>query len=191
MTLYIINWLVDPKGTIRRGVILCSIFSALILTSIILRNMMIFKGVIMAAKVRKILVSSLYDKVGNLSIKAVTSTNSGKLVTLVSADIFMMERALSMAPMLFSAPFSNLSVVLAIGFTTGWINAGIVIVVWIIMMVMQFKSGHKQKELKSKEGMQNDGRIKLITDMLSGIRTIKSYGWENHYTEKIGKSRKN
>ena len=55
---------------------------------------MIFYGVIMAAKVRKVLVSSLYDKVGSLSIKAVTSTNSGKLVTLVSADIFMMERAL-------------------------------------------------------------------------------------------------
>ena len=97
----------------------------------------------MAAKIRKVLVSSLYDKVGSLSIKAVTSTNSGKLVTLVSADIFMMERALSMAPMLFAAPFSNLSVVLAIGFTTGWINAGIVVVVWIIMMAAQFKSGHK------------------------------------------------
>lgn len=143
MTLYIIDWLVDPAGTTRRGVILCSIFSALIISSLILKNMMIFYGVIMAAKVRKVLVSSLYDKVGSLSIKAVTSTNSGKLVTLVSADIFMMERALSMAPMLFAAPFSNLSVVLAIGFTTGWINAGIVVVVWIIMMAAQFKSGHK------------------------------------------------
>jgi len=38
--------------------------------------------------------------------------------------------------------------------------------------------------------MQNDDRLKLITDMLSGIRTIKSYGWENHYMEKIGQSRK-
>ena len=38
--------------------------------------------------------------------------------------------------------------------------------------------------------MQNDDRLKLMTDMLTGIRTIKSYGWENHYMDKIMGSRK-
>ena len=90
----------------------------------------------MAVKVRKILVSAMYDKLGNLSVKAMTSTNSGKLVTLVSADIFMIERPLSMAPMIFSSPVSNLTVILAIGFTTGWVNGGIVIAVWAIMMLL-------------------------------------------------------
>lgn len=27
--------------------------------------------------------------------------------------------------------------------------------------------------------------MKLVSDMVSGIRTIKSYGWENHYQTKI------
>jgi len=27
--------------------------------------------------------------------------------------------------------------------------------------------------------------MKLINDLVAGIRTIKSYAWENHYLEKI------
>jgi len=38
--------------------------------------------------------------------------------------------------------------------------------------------------------VQNDQRVKLISDMVSGIRTIKSYGWENHYQDKIQSARK-
>ena len=37
--------------------------------------------------------------------------------------------------------------------------------------------------------MSNDQRIKLISDMVNGIRTIKSYGWENHYKQKIEEAR--
>jgi len=29
--------------------------------------------------------------------------------------------------------------------------------------------------------MCNDERMKLINDMVTGIRTIKAYAWENHY----------
>ena len=35
----------------------------------------------------------------------------------------------------------------------------------------------------------NDGRMKLVNDMVNGIRTIKSYAWEHHYMKKIGKAR--
>jgi len=29
--------------------------------------------------------------------------------------------------------------------------------------------------------MRNDERMKLVNDMVTGIRTIKAYAWENHY----------
>ena len=37
---------------------------------------------------RKTLVSAMYDKVSVLSMKSLTETNPGKLITLISADIF-------------------------------------------------------------------------------------------------------
>ena len=36
----------------------------------------------------------------------------------------------------------------------------------------------------------NDNRLKLINDMVTGIRTIKCYAWEDHYLKKIEEARK-
>jgi ABC-type multidrug transport system fused ATPase/permease subunit len=53
---------------------------------------------------RKTFVSALYDKVGKLSIKSLTETNSGKLITMISSDIFIVERAITMTPIILVAP---------------------------------------------------------------------------------------
>ena len=41
-----------------------------------------------------------------------------------------------------------------------------------------------------KESKYNDERQKLVNDMVVGARTLKSYGWENHYIDKIEAVRK-
>jgi len=33
--------------------------------------------------------------------------------------------------------------------------------------------------------MKMDQRISNVTDMVTGIKTIKCYGWESHYIKKI------
>jgi ABC-type multidrug transport system fused ATPase/permease subunit len=67
---------------------LAAIFSTLVLVSGTLRNYYVFGGYEMSLKFRKVLVSAMYDKVGLLSMKSLTETNSGKLITLISSDIF-------------------------------------------------------------------------------------------------------
>ena len=37
--------------------------------------------------------------------------------------------------------------------------------------------------------MRNDERMKLVNDMITGIRTIKAYAWENHYNRKVKHAR--
>jgi len=49
--------------------------------------------------------------------------------------------------------------------------------------------GGQSKHLKAAESKVTDKRIKLVSDIVEGIRTIKCYGWENHYLEKIQKVR--
>ena len=36
-----------------------------------------------------------------------------------------------------------------------------------------------------KDSSSNDERLKLVNDMVLGVRTLKCYGWENHYLKKI------
>jgi len=185
----IINWIVNPTASKKEGAILCAIFTAAAFTSCVLKGSIIQNGLIMGVKIRKILVSALYDKLGKLSMKAVTSTNSGKLITLVSGDIFMIERGLAFSPMVISAPFTNIAVMILVVVTSHWSNSIIIFVFYMLMLLLQTLSGMKQKNEKIQEGMQNDQRIKLVSDMVNGIRTIKSYGWENHYKQKIEEAR--
>ena len=50
---------------------------------------------------------------------------------------------------------------------------------------MQLCSGRCVKHLRIKDSALNDERLKQVTDMVVGIRTLKSYGWENHYLKKV------
>jgi ABC-type transport system involved in cytochrome bd biosynthesis fused ATPase/permease subunit len=95
----------------------------------------------MAVKIRKLLIGAMYGKLGKLSVKSVASTNSGKLITLVSADIFMVERGLAFTPLVFSAPIINIAVVIVVGITTHWSNSIIVFVFYITMLGCQTLSG--------------------------------------------------
>ena len=40
------------------------------------------------------------------------------------------------------------------------------------------------------DAVYNDTRMKLCHDMVSGVRTIKCYGWEDHFYNKIKDIRK-
>jgi hypothetical protein len=39
--------------------------------------------------------------------------------------------------------------------------------------------------MKVKESSFNDDRLKLINDIIVGIRTIKCYAWEHKYIQKV------
>ena len=139
----------------------------------------------MALEGRKLLVSAIFDKVGRLSMRSLTETNSGKLITLVSADIFTIERPLAVAPFGIASPFINLMCYGLIWYIAGWVYALIMIGLWALLICMQLCSSRVTKSIKGQEAMRNDERMKLINDMVTGIRTIKAYAWENHYSSKV------
>ena len=181
----IINFLRDPDSKIQDGLVMTAIFSFAIFVTQMCRNWMFFLGFSYSMNARKVLMAAMYDKVGRLSLKSVTETNSGKLIALISADWFAIEKASAIASGCFVAPFVNVVCYVLIGLTAGWFYALIVFAVWVLMMVLQIYVGTFPKKYRRQEGMQNDERMKHVVDMVTGIRTIKAYGWEQHYVQKI------
>ena len=110
-------------------------FSASVMTGVLCKNFFIYYGYIMALEGRKVLVAAMYDKVSKLSMRSLTETNSGKLITLVSADIFTLERPLTMAPFGLCAPFINLACYGLIWHISGWPYAVIIFGLWILMVL--------------------------------------------------------
>jgi ABC-type multidrug transport system fused ATPase/permease subunit len=171
----------DPLAKVSTGCWLCAVFTVCSFTEAMLKRTVIQTGLEMSLKVRKILMASIYDKIGKLSMKAVTSTNSGKLISLISADCFMLERGMAFAPFVFTTPLTNIAVMIFLAIRQHWSSAVVVLVFFVLMLVAQNLNGAALKNKKVKESLFNDKRIKLVSDMVNGIRTIKSYGWENHY----------
>ena len=59
---------------------------------------------------RKVFIIAMYDKVGKLSLKSLSETNSGKLITLISSDIFAVEKGMTMSPFVIVGPMMNIAV---------------------------------------------------------------------------------
>mmetsp|Transcript_40800 Transcript_40800/g.29424 ORF Transcript_40800/g.29424 Transcript_40800/m.29424 type:complete len:117 (+) Transcript_40800:637-987(+) len=113
-------------------------------------------GGVVAVRMRKVIVSSIYDKIGSLSIKSLAETNSGKLISLVSSDLFQIERPFSIIFMLIPIPLLNLTVSAIIGFTMGWIYALTTIILSVLMILLQYLTAKKLKTFQIKQGMIND-----------------------------------
>ena len=141
-------------------------------------------------KIRRTLVCNLFDKSAKLSMKSMTETNSGKLISLISADLFTVERGLSIFPVLLAAPFINMVACAFLAEAVGWQYTGIVFGLWLLTMVLQYYSSKKSREIRGIESRINDERMKLVNDMVVGCRTIKCYGWEEHYIKKVAEIRK-
>jgi ATP-binding cassette, subfamily C (CFTR/MRP), member 4 len=186
---YLISYLKDPLAPYTDGIWLVCVYSFAIALSTLFRNYYIFLGYVIAIRMRKAIVSAMYDKVGKLSTKSLTETNSGKLITIISGDIFNVERAICMMPILPAAPLVTLLCLFYIAWGSGIEYAVITLIIWLGCLGGQAICNIYTRKYKAQEARLTDNRMKLINDLVSGIRTVKSYAWENHYLKKISEVR--
>ena len=88
-------------------------------------------------KLRRALLTVLYDKIGRLSIKSLTQTSSGKLISLISSDLFQIERVLGLATNLIAVPFINAFAMYLIVRDVGWVAMGVTLGVLVFQLIMQ------------------------------------------------------
>ena len=97
---------------------------------------------------RRTLVAALYDKVVKLSMKSMAETNSGKLISLISADLFAVERGLSFFPLLLAAPIVNFFAYVFLAKTVGIVYTFVTFSFWVILMCLQYFSSRLSNKLK-------------------------------------------
>ena len=103
--------------------------------SFLFRNYFFFISYVWAINMRKSIFSSILDKITKLSMKSMTETNSGKLITIVNADIQQMERSMSLLPLIIVAPLINLIAYAIIWLQSGWTYSVFTFIIWIIIVI--------------------------------------------------------
>lgn len=136
----IVDYIKDPNSTMEDGVMWLSLFALCLICQPLFRNKNFIESARESINLRKIVISSLYDKVAKLNSESIGKTNSGKLVTICSSDLQAIERPMQVLPMTISAPFVNLVVYTIIGITLSWEYSLITFITWIITMFCQMKS---------------------------------------------------
>lgn len=187
----LIAYINRPDRNAKDGLKLIAIFFSCQILAQLFKNRYVLSGYQSAIKMRRILVASLYQKACRLSMKSLKVTGSGKLINLISGDLFGVERGISNISMVFAAPIANIVAYCFIAKIVGWKYTFVPIACWFLNLILQRLNAWFIRDYQLKKSAFNDQRLKLVDDMIVGCRTIKCYGWEKHFMEKMQEIRSN
>ena len=126
----------------------------------------------------------IYNKVLTMSSKALSQATTGKLVNLVSNDTERFDQTVSFFPFLIIGPIKTAVISYLIYEQMGW--SGLVGVGFCIATgPFQLLMGKAFAVLRQKTAQWTDKRVKIMNEIIGGVRLLKMYAWEEPFTKAI------
>ncbi|XP_058451157.1 multidrug resistance-associated protein 1 isoform X4 [Malaya genurostris] len=143
-------------------------------------NRMFFVGF----RIRTALISAIYRKALIISNSARKGTTVGEIVNLMAVDAQRFMDLTTYINMLWSAP---LQIALALFFLWEILGPSVLagLAVMIILIPVNGVIANKIKTLQIKQMKNKDERVKLMNEVLSGIKVLKLYAWEPSFEQQI------
>ncbi|CAI2363367.1 unnamed protein product [Moneuplotes crassus] len=186
---FYIAWIQDSDRENWIGFLLSLIISINAFAALSIRHKFLFYSINTGVNIRKSISALIFKKVLKFNQKALAKASTGKIVTIVSGEIQIIEQAVTLIPYIIIAPFSAILAFSLIAIDFGE-AAAIGFVLFILMIVSQALISKATVEWKYLEGVYSDKRLKVIADIINGIRTIKCYAWEVPFKNLVYKWRK-
>ncbi|XP_016102850.1 canalicular multispecific organic anion transporter 2-like isoform X1 [Sinocyclocheilus grahami] len=158
-------------------------FSASLLQTLILHQHFQYCFVT-GMRLRSGIVGAIYRKSLVITNEAKRSSTVGEVVNLMSVDAQRFMDLTTFLNMLWSAP---LQIVLALFFL--WQNLGPSVLAGVAVMVLLIPFNAfiamKTRSYQVEQMKYKDERIKLMNEILNGIKVLKLYAWETSFKQKI------
>ncbi|XP_039602405.1 multidrug resistance-associated protein 1-like [Polypterus senegalus] len=141
-----------------------------------------------AAKIKTAVIGLIYKKALSITNSSRRKFTTGEVVNLMSADAQqLMDMALNMN-LLWSAPFQ---ILLAVYFLWKELGAAVMAGLAVLLLVIPLNAfvASRVKHLKKTHMKAKDQRLKLLNEILHGIKILKLYAWEPSFLQKIVKVR--
>lgn len=139
---------------------------------------------IVGLRVRTALIAAIYRKALRMSNSARKETTLGEIVNLMSVDAQRFMDLTAYINMIWSAP---LQIVIALYFL--WETLGLAafagLAVLLILIPVNVLITNRVKTLQIRQMKNKDGRVKLMNEVLNGIKVLKLYAWEPSFEEQI------
>ncbi|KAB0345155.1 hypothetical protein FD754_022081 [Muntiacus muntjak] len=131
----------------------------------------------------------IYRKSLRLSSSAMGKTTTGQIINLLSNDVNRFDQVTMFLHCLWVGPLQAVAVTALL-----WMEIGMSclagMAVLIILLLLQSCFGMLFSSLRSKMAAVTDDRIRTMSEVVTGIKTIKMYAWEKSFIELITRLRR-
>lgn len=138
--------------------------------------------------VRTAVSTLLYQKALSVSAAGRAMTSTGQVVNMMSNDTMQLQRFLQFAGFTLTAPIQIIIALVLIFRQVGnatWVGiAYMIFLLPVNMWVFSVVAKMRRKVLR-----QSDARVKMMNEILTGIRIIKFYAWERPFGKEVARVR--
>uniref|UniRef100_A0A8C9WQX2 ATP-binding cassette, sub-family C (CFTR/MRP), member 10 n=1 Tax=Scleropages formosus TaxID=113540 RepID=A0A8C9WQX2_SCLFO len=185
----LVAFMEDSQAPISQG-LWCSLglFTSTLLSAV-LRNIFTFEVSKVSLSARAAVISAIYRKALRVSSTTLAQFNLGEIVNFMSTDtdrlvnFFNNFHDIWNLPLQFAVTLYLFYVEVGVAFLGG---LGFALLLIPLNKVIATRIMKNNKDMLQSK----DSRVKLMTEMLFGMRVIKFYTWEHHFIQKIGDCRK-
>ncbi|KAF9308781.1 hypothetical protein BG003_010617 [Podila horticola] len=146
-------------------------------------------SVAMGVYIRASLIDVVFRKATALSSKAHLIYPDGAIVNLMSTDASRIDTAMLSAPLVVSVPIYTLVIV---GLLIHLMGPSALLGAAILVLVnpVQGWAMSRLAPIRKQASQFTDGRIRLTSEILQGIKVIKFFSWEKNFLDKLSEIRK-
>ncbi|KAF5296656.1 hypothetical protein FQR65_LT10196 [Abscondita terminalis] len=159
------------------------LFGASCLQTLIL-SQYFYRMHVVGIRIRTALISAIYRKSLRISGSAKKESSMGEIINLMQIDAQIFAELIPYINMVWSAP---LQILISIFFL--WQLLGVSVLAGVAVMIVLIPVNGaivKRVQILQLNQMKNkDDRIKLVNEVLNGVKVLKLYGWEPIFEEKI------
>lgn len=164
-----------------------ALFVVVFLQTLILQQYQRF-NILTSAKIKTAVIGLIYKKAMLLSNVSRRTFSTGEIINLMSADAQQLMELTANINLLWSAPFQILMAISLLWQELGpAVLGGMAVLVFVVPINALVAT--RVKKLKNSQMKTKDKQIKLLKEILHGIKILKLYAWEPSYKKKIIENR--
>ncbi|XP_045858979.1 multidrug resistance-associated protein 1-like isoform X1 [Meles meles] len=160
-----------------------ALFVVVFLQTLVLQQYQRF-NMLTSAKIKTAVIGLIYKKALLLSNVSRKRFSTGEITNLMSADAQQLMDLTANLSLLWSAPFQ---ILMAISLLWQELGPAVLAGVAVLLFVIPVNAlvANRVKKLKKSQTKNKDKQIKLLNEILHGIKILKLYAWEPSYQKKI------
>nr|KAG5700435.1 hypothetical protein BaRGS_010348 [Batillaria attramentaria] len=167
-----------------KGYVYACAFFVVAVTGSVFFHQQFHIGMTLGMRIKSACISAVYHKALTMSNEARKGSTVGEIVNLMSVDCQRLQDMTGYLWMVWSAP---LQIGLALWLLWGQLGASVLAGVAIMVLLIPLNGflAVKSRQYQMQQMKLKDARLKLMNEVLSGMKVLKLYAWESSFEQKV------